>query len=99
EAKLWMRAPFLESDREFEAVIIHGHTPGPKVEVRANRIGIDTGAVLGGELSCLVLADGEKGLLTASGLAPLPRISAGPDPDGRSRHPIAVLFRRFARRA
>lgn len=95
EAKLWIRAPFLESDQEFEAIIIHGHTPGPKVEVRANRIGIDTGAVLGGELSCLVLEGGQKALLTPDGPAPLPEISGGQGASRRSRHPIAALFRRI----
>lgn len=99
EAKLWIRAPFLDSDREFEAVIIHGHTPGPRVEVRANRIGIDTGAVLGGTLSCLVLEGGDKALLTANGLSPLPPISTGQDSIHRPGHPIARLLRRFRSRA
>ena len=95
EAKLWIRAPFLESDQEFEAVIIHGHTPGSEVAVRANRIGIDTGAVLGGELSCLVLEDAEKQLLTANGVVPLPEIGPSEGPDRRSHHPIAALLQRF----
>lgn len=73
-AKLWIRAPFLESDQEFAAVIIHGHTPGPEVVVRPNRIGIDTGAVFDGALTCLVLEGNERNLLGEKGRLPLPPI-------------------------
>lgn len=72
EAQLWIRDRFLLSERQFEAVVVHGHTPVPQVEVRPNRIGIDTGAVYGGTLSCLVLEGSERMLLTAAGLAALP---------------------------
>jgi serine/threonine protein phosphatase 1 len=72
EDQLWIREPFLTSSREFEAVIVHGHTPVRRVAVRPNRIGIDTGAVFGGPLTCLVLEGGSKALLSGSGLEPLP---------------------------
>jgi serine/threonine protein phosphatase 1 len=52
---LWIREPFLSSNADFGAVVIHGHTPVDAPEVRPNRINIDTGAVLGGPLTCLVL--------------------------------------------
>jgi serine/threonine protein phosphatase 1 len=55
EDLLWIREPFLSSTRDFGAIVVHGHTPRPEPEVRANRIGIDTGAVFGGALTCLVL--------------------------------------------
>lgn len=51
----WIRDPFLSSTNDLGAVVIHGHTPVPKPDVRRNRINIDTGAVLGGPLTCLVL--------------------------------------------
>jgi serine/threonine protein phosphatase 1 len=51
----WIREPFLDYAGEFEAVIVHGHTPAPEPEVRSNRINIDTGAVFTGRLTCLVL--------------------------------------------
>jgi serine/threonine protein phosphatase 1 len=54
------RQPFLYSEQDFGAVVVHGHTPvrqGP--EVYANRINIDTGAVFGRDLTCLVL-EGEQ---------------------------------------
>lgn len=52
---LWIREPFLSSQADFGAVVVHGHTPGREVVVRPNRIGLDTGAVYGGRLSCAVL--------------------------------------------
>lgn len=55
DAMLWIREPFLDDGREYDAVIVHGHTPTRRIDVRSNRIGIDTGAVYGGVLTCLVL--------------------------------------------
>ncbi len=54
---LWIRDPFLSSDATHPGVVVHGHTPEGAPVVRANRIGIDTGAVLGGKLTCAVLQD------------------------------------------
>ena len=51
---LWIREPFLSSMADHGAVVVHGHTPGREVVVRPNRIGLDTGAVFGGPLSCAV---------------------------------------------
>ena len=50
--------------------IIYGHTPSSDLQVRWNSpfsIGIDTGAGFGGPLTCLVLEDGEDGMLGANG--------------------------------
>lgn len=52
---LWIRRQFLESDVDFGRGIIHGHTPSDAPIVRANRIGIDTGAGQQGELTALVV--------------------------------------------
>ena len=49
------RQPFLYSEADFGAVIVHGHTPVKAPVIRHNRIAIDTGAVFGGKLTCLVL--------------------------------------------
>ena len=62
---LWIREPFLSSKADHGAVVVHGHTPRPAPEVRPNRIGIDTGAVMGGVLTCLVLEADQLGFLTA----------------------------------
>ncbi len=62
---LWIRQPFLSATTPFEAVVVHGHTPAPVPEVRRNRIGIDTGAVMGGVLTCAVLERNKVGFLNA----------------------------------
>ena len=62
---MWIREPFLSSKLDHGAVVVHGHTPTPEPVLRANRIGIDTGAVMGGALTCLVLEDDRLGFLLA----------------------------------
>jgi len=59
------RQPFLYSEAEFGAVVVHGHTPVKAPVVRHNRIAIDTGAVFGGQLTCVVLEADTLGFLTA----------------------------------
>jgi serine/threonine protein phosphatase 1 len=58
-----MRQPFLSTERAFGAVVVHGHSAGPSVVIAANRIGLDTGAGIGGNLTCAVLEDDLIGLL------------------------------------
>ena len=58
-----MRHPFLNSEADHGAVIVHGHTPVKAPMVRPNRIGIDTGAVFTGPLTCLVLEANQMGFL------------------------------------
>ena len=67
---VWIREPFLSSGADHGAVIVHGHTPVDAVEVRPNRIGIDTGAVFTGKLTCLVLEGAARALLGADGPEP-----------------------------
>lgn len=71
QSLLWIRDAFLGSRTEFEAVIVHGHTPVHRVDVQRNRIGIDTGAVFGRNLTCLVLEGADQGVLHASGVEAL----------------------------
>ncbi|MEM1277377.1 MAG: metallophosphoesterase family protein [Pseudomonadota bacterium] len=71
EDLIWIREPFLSSKQDLGAVIVHGHTPSDRVVVRANRIGVDTGAVFGGVLSCVVLEDDQRYQLTIQGREPL----------------------------
>jgi len=52
---MWIRLPFLKATEDFGKRIVHGHTIGAVPDVRANRIGIDTGAYHTGCLTCLVL--------------------------------------------
>ena len=46
---------FLNSTMSFGRIVVHGHTPERSPVVRANRIGIDTGAYMTGVLTALVL--------------------------------------------
>jgi serine/threonine protein phosphatase 1 len=62
---LRMRQPFLYSEMNFGAVVVHGHSPVKAPVIRHNRIAIDTGAVFGGVLTCLVLEGDQLGFLTA----------------------------------
>ncbi|MBV9250807.1 MAG: serine/threonine protein phosphatase [Acetobacteraceae bacterium] len=62
---LWIREPFLSSTIDHGVVVVHGHTPRLEPLVRPNRIAIDTGAVLGGALTCLVLEKDQLGFMRA----------------------------------
>ena len=55
EDLMWIREPFLESTLDHGCVVVHGHSVCMQPEMRANRIGIDTGAYDTGVLTCLVL--------------------------------------------
>jgi serine/threonine protein phosphatase 1 len=65
EDLLRIRQPFLFTDTDLGAVIVHGHTPVKAPVIRHNRIGIDTGAVFDGPLTCAVLEADRIGFLTA----------------------------------
>ena len=60
---IWIRAPFLQSAADHGAVIVHGHSVRREVEIRPNRIGIDTGAYYTNRLTCLVLEANKRWLL------------------------------------
>jgi serine/threonine protein phosphatase 1 len=55
EDLFWIRGTFLDSADDFGKIIVHGHTPTDKVEIRPNRINLDTGAFATGLLSCLII--------------------------------------------
>jgi len=54
---LWIRHEFYLSDADFPKVVILGHTPFSQPLLTENLIGIDTGAVYGGKLTCIELPD------------------------------------------
>ena len=62
---VWIRSAFLRSEADFGKIVVHGHTPVPAPEIRANRIGIDTGAVFTNRLTALRLEDSSRRLLQA----------------------------------
>ena len=59
----WIREPFLEDDKDHGFVVVHGHTISSKVEERANRIGLDTGAYRTGILTALAVEGSERWFL------------------------------------
>jgi serine/threonine protein phosphatase 1 len=52
---LWVRHKFIDSDYNFGRRVVFGHTPLSRPLIMENKIGIDTGAVYGGKLTCLEL--------------------------------------------
>jgi serine/threonine protein phosphatase 1 len=63
EDLIWIREPFLSSDEDFGCVVVHGHTIARAPVLRANRIGIDTGAFATDVLTALVLDGTERAFL------------------------------------
>ncbi len=60
---IWIREPFLDSNEDFGAVVIHGHSPRTRQEVRDNRINVDTGAFASGHLTAARLQGDTVGFL------------------------------------
>jgi serine/threonine protein phosphatase 1 len=52
---LWIRGEFLDYEKSFGKIVVHGHTPVLEPEIHSNRINIDTGAYATGILTCLML--------------------------------------------
>jgi serine/threonine protein phosphatase 1 len=61
----WIREPFLSSTADHGVVVVHGHTIVEEPELRANRIGIDTGAFLSRRLTGLCLEGTQRWLIEA----------------------------------
>jgi serine/threonine protein phosphatase 1 len=59
----WIRSPFLEDERDHGVIVVHGHSVTGEPEMRANRIGIDTGAYRTGTLSALGLEGADRWLI------------------------------------
>lgn len=53
---MWIRDDFLNSTKDFGPKIVHGHTPHMRgIDIRPNRINVDTGSCFGGAVSAVVL--------------------------------------------
>jgi serine/threonine protein phosphatase 1 len=52
---IWIRYDFLESEAAFGKVVVHGHTPAERPQLKSNRIGIDTGVYYTGMLTAVRL--------------------------------------------
>ena len=58
QTMLWTRdRSFLNSDKPFEKLIVHGHTPSRKIIKKNNRICLDTGVFYTGILSCAKISN------------------------------------------
>lgn len=58
---LWIRDRFLDSTEDHGYRIIHGHSPTKgEVDIRSNRINLDTGSVWRGVQHALVIHDGQE---------------------------------------
>ena len=57
EDMLWIRDEFLMSDYDFGRQVVFGHTPFKQPFIAPGRLGLDTGAVFGGPLTCAVLPE------------------------------------------
>ena len=60
EDLIWIRGPFLDASEPFEKFVVHGHTISAAPDLRANRLGLDTGAFCTGCLTAAILD--KKGL-------------------------------------
>lgn len=60
----WIRDEFLSHRDSFGAIVVHGHSITEDIDVRANRIGIDTGAFATGRLTAIGLEGGERWFLS-----------------------------------
>jgi len=49
----WIRKPFLETSHDHGFMVVHGHTIKQGIDLRHNRIGIDTGAYRSGVLTAI----------------------------------------------
>ena len=58
---LWIRENFLDSNRQWKKKIVHGHTPieNFEIDIRENRINLDTACVFGGKLTAMEMKTGE----------------------------------------
>src|SRR4051794_26635410 len=55
EDLLSIRKEFLSCQERFEKFVVHGHTPVRTLDMRPNRINIDTGAFATGRLTCIAI--------------------------------------------
>ncbi len=60
----WIREPFLSDTRDHGMTVVHGHTISAEPQMRANRIGIDTGCYSSGKLTALALEGSDRRFLS-----------------------------------
>ncbi len=61
---LWIRNEFLSSRADHGKIIVHGHSIRSKPDIQPNRIGIDTGAYSSNHLTCLILQNTQRHIIS-----------------------------------
>jgi serine/threonine protein phosphatase 1 len=61
---IWIRDDFLKHRESFGPMVVHGHSITEEIDVRPNRIGIDTGAFASGKLTAIGLERDERWFLS-----------------------------------
>lgn len=65
---LWIRDAFLQAMRPYaDRTVVHGHTPSHDPILRSGRVGIDTGAYMGGPLTAVRLLAGRISFIQYGG--------------------------------
>jgi serine/threonine protein phosphatase 1 len=72
---MWIRESFLLDTRDHGPLIVHGHTPVPKVEHHGNRLAIDTGAAWGGPVTAVAIEGRAAVELTDGGRRKVERLA------------------------
>lgn len=62
---MWIREEFLDFSGNFGKYVVHGHTPVPQIDIRKNRMNIDTGAYATNRLTVIKLFESNVGFATA----------------------------------
>ena len=88
EDLMWIREPFLSSEVDHGALVVHGHTPlrGRAPDLRANRLNLDTAAAFGGVLTAAAFADRQRAplaFITDAGAVVMPEVAAPLSPSRR----------------
>jgi serine/threonine protein phosphatase 1 len=78
---MWIREDFLGDTSDHGVVVVHGHSVSEDVEVRPNRIGIDTGAYRTGKLACLYLEGATQQIMDVTEQENPQRGERSPDAD------------------
>jgi serine/threonine protein phosphatase 1 len=76
---VWIRHGFLEDRRDFDALVVHGHTAIHAPTHYGNRVNLDSGAGYGGPLTAAVIVGRDAFVLTAEGRRQLPVTPTAPD--------------------
>lgn len=61
----WIRREFLDDDRDHGPMVIHGHSITDDIDMKPNRIGIDTGAFASGKLTAIGIEGTDRWFLAS----------------------------------